>query len=62
MTSKQQALYSLMEERGYSPGLIVTAVQIVGQSAEALDELIDYIYEQQPLERAVIEKIAEICS
>lgn len=51
-----------MEERGYSLWLIVTAVQMVGQSAEALDELIGYIYEQRPLERAVIEKIAEICS
>lgn len=61
MTIKEQALYGLMENRGYSLGLIQTAICILGQSREALDEMIVFIEDEQPTEREVMEKIAEIC-
>lgn len=62
MTTKQQALYSLMEERGFSIGLAVTTVQMLSHSPQALDEMIDYIYDHHPSESEIIEKVAEVCS
>ena len=38
MTPKQQALYALMENAGYSIGCIHTAIALLGQSREALDD------------------------
>jgi len=37
MTPKQQVLYALMENAGYSIGCIQTALALLGQSREALD-------------------------
>jgi hypothetical protein len=60
MTPKQQALYALMENAGYSIGCIHTALTLLGQSREALDDMIIYIEDHQPTEREVIEHIADI--
>ena len=48
MTPKQQALYALMENAGYSIGCIHTALALLGQSREALDDMIIYIEDHQP--------------
>lgn len=61
MTGKESALYALMEEQGYSYGLLNTAIQILGQSTDALDEMIDYIYDQRPTEEEFIERMATLC-
>ena len=60
MTPKQQALYALMENAGYSIGCIHTALTLFGQSREALDDMIIYIEDHQPTEAEIIERIADI--
>lgn len=61
MTAKQQALYALMEERGYSYGLIQTVVNILGQSKEALDDMMLFIADGHPDESRVVEHMASLC-
>ena len=48
MTTKEQALYALMESRGYSYGLMLTAIHLLGQSNEALDEMIVFVVDRLP--------------
>ncbi len=62
MTGKKQTLYALMENQGYSYGFIMTAVNILGQSKLALDEMIIFIDDFHPTEEQCIEHLAEICS
>ncbi len=62
MTGKQQTLYALMENQGYSYGFITTAIRILGQSKEALDDMLLFIYDNRPTENQCIEHLAEICS
>ena len=59
MTSKENALYALMEGEGYSRGLILTTLHAVGWSKEALDELIIFIEDHHPTEEEIIAKISE---
>ena len=40
MTSKEQALYAIMEDRQYSPGAIQATLQVCNHSKEDLDDLI----------------------
>ena len=40
MTSKEQALYAIMEDRQYSPGAIQATLQVCNNSKEDLDDLI----------------------
>lgn len=62
MTAKQQALYYLLEEQGYSHGLCVTALQILSQSNEAIDDAIIFIEDNHPTENDMVEYIAKLCS
>ena len=62
MTSKEQALYAIMEDRQYSPGAIQATLQVCNHSKEDLDDLIIYIEDFQPTEEDVINKLAEIAN
>ena len=50
MTIKEQTLYYLLQEQGYSHGATVTAMQILTQSREAMDDAIAFIDEKHPSE------------
>lgn len=62
MTIKEQTLYYLLQEHGYSHGATVTAMQILTQSREAMDDAIAYIDDKHPSESELVEYIAKICS
>lgn len=59
MTPKQQTLYAIMENMGYSYGCIQTVVALLRSSREALDDMIVWIEDEQPDEQAVIAKLAD---
>ena len=61
MTGKELALSAMMEEHGYSNGLITTALFVLAQSREALDEMILFIDDNNPSEEEFVEHLAEIC-
>jgi hypothetical protein len=61
MTTKEQALYALMESLGYSSGLMQTAILLLGQSKEALDEMIAFIGDNRPSEYEFIQRMAALC-
>ena len=61
MTGKEQALFALMQDMGYSHGLCVTALQILSQSQLAVSDMIAYIYDEQPTEQELIAELARIC-
>lgn len=61
MTATQEALYYLMEENGYSHGLCTTALQILSQSKQAIDDAILFIEDNHPGETEFIAYIAELC-
>lgn len=62
MTATTQALESLMEEKGYSYGCIMTTIQILTNSKSAQDQVIDYLYDNSPTEKQFIAYLAEICA
>jgi len=62
MTPKLQALCALMEDKGYSYGCIQTSIQILAQSKEAQEHVIDYLYENQLTENQFIAYLASICT
>ena len=59
MTSKENALYAIMEAEGYSYGLTQTTLHAVGWSKEALDDLIVFIEDNHPSEVEIIRKISK---
>lgn len=61
MTPKQNALYALMGEQGYSYACIQATMAIVGLERAALDDLILFIEDENPSENEVIERVAELC-
>ncbi|WP_288315757.1 hypothetical protein [Marseilla massiliensis] len=61
MTTKEQALYTLMESQGYSYGLMQTALHLLGQSKEALDEMIVFVEDRHPSEEEFIGQMAALC-
>lgn len=62
MSIKEQTLYYLLEENGYSHGACVTAMQILSQSHEAMDDAIAFIDDNHPSESDLIEYLAQLCS
>ncbi|NLV53600.1 MAG: hypothetical protein GXY64_10110 [Bacteroidales bacterium] len=60
MTRKEQALYALMEEQGYSYGCMMTSIQLLSQSKEAQDDIIDYLYSGHHTEQEFIERLADL--
>ena len=61
MSGKQQTLYYLLQGQGYSHGATMTAMQILSQSREAMDDAIAYMVEYHPTEKDLIEYIAQMC-
>lgn len=61
MTTKESALYGLLEDFGYSQGTILTAMKILSQSKVAPEEVLLHLYDNQPAEKEFIEYLAEIC-
>lgn len=61
MTNNEQALLAQMQDMGYSHGLCITALQILSQSKQAVNEMLAYIYDEQPTEQEFIAEIARIC-
>ena len=54
-------MYALMEEQGYSYGLMQTAIHLLGQSKEALDEMIVFVEDGHPTEEEFIRQLAALC-
>lgn len=50
-----------MESLGYSSGLMQTAILLLGQSKEALDEMIAFIGDNRPSEYEFIQRMAALC-
>lgn len=61
MTTKEQALYALLESQGYSYGLMQTAIHLLGQSREALNDMIVFIEDGRPSEEDVVQRMAVLC-
>lgn len=61
MTSKESALLAQMQDLGYSHGMVVTALQLLSQSPEAVEDALLYLYDNRPSEKAVVEYIANLC-
>lgn len=61
MTAKESVIYGLLEEFGYSQGMILTAMKILSQSKAAQEEVLLFLYDNQPTEKEFIEYLAEIC-
>lgn len=61
MTARESAIYGLLEGFGYSHGMILTAMRILSQSKAAQEEVLLYLYDNQPTEKEFIEYLAEIC-
>ena len=59
MTTKEQALYAVMENEGYSIGLIHTTLHAIGWSKEAHDDMIIFIEDHHPTEEQIIAKASE---
>lgn len=62
MTSNEQALFSLMQDMGYSHGLCMAALQILLQNKLAVSDMLAYLYDEHPSEREFINEIARICA
>ena len=61
MTSKESAILGQMEELGFSHGMIMTAMRILGQSKKAQDDALLYLYDEHPSEKQFVEYIAGMC-
>lgn len=61
MTAKESAIYGQLEDLAYSQGMILMAMRILGQSKAAQEEVLLYLYDNQPTEKEFIEYLAGIC-
>lgn len=61
MTAKGRALYALMEERGYSRGLVQVTVALLDRTDEALDDMIVFVADGRPAEDELIDRLASWC-
>ena len=62
ISTKEQTLYNLLQDEGYSHGAVMTVMQILPQSREAMDDTIAYVYDEHPSEKELVEYIANMCS
>lgn len=60
MSPKQKALYSLMEDLGYSHACITATIMLLRDNRYALDDMILFIEDKQPTEDEIIDKTAEL--
>lgn len=61
MTAKGRALYALMEERGYSRGLVQVTVALLDRTDEALDDMIVFVADGRPTEAELLDRLASSC-
>lgn len=61
MTAKESAIFAQLQDFGYSQGLILTTMRILCQSKIAQEEVLLYLYDNQPTEKEFIEHLAGIC-
>lgn len=61
MTTNEQALWAEMQNMGYSQGLCITALHILSQSKLAVSDMLAFIYDERPSEKAFIKEMARIC-
>lgn len=61
MTAKGRALYALMEERGYSRGLVHVTVALLDRTDEALDDMIVFVADGCPTEAELLDRLASSC-
>lgn len=61
LSANEQALFSLMQNLGYSHGLCITALHILSQDKLAVSDMLAFIYEEQPSEEDFIKEMARIC-
>lgn len=62
MSSKESALLALMQEEGYTMGIINLTLHVLDDEKEALDEMILYIDDNHPNEDDFIDHLAEVCA
>ncbi len=60
MSPKQKALYSLMEDLGYSHACITATIMLLRDNRYALDDMILFIEDEQPTEDEIIDKTAKL--
>ena len=60
MSPKQKALYSLMEDLGYSHACITATIMLLRDNRYALDDMILFIEDDQPTEDEIIDKTAKL--
>lgn len=61
MNAKESALLAQMQDLGYSHGMVVIALQLLGQSPEAVEDALLYLYDNQPSEKDFVEYLADMC-
>lgn len=61
MTAKESAIYGLLEDFGCSQGMVLAAMKILSKSKAAQEEVLLYLYDNQPTEKEFLEYLAEIC-
>ena len=61
LSANEKALYAMMEAEGYSHGLCITALRILGTDSQALRDMMLYLDDYHPSESEFIAKMAEIC-
>lgn len=61
MNTNESALLAQMQDLGYSHGMIATALRLLGQSPEAVEDALLYLYDNQPSEKDFVEHIASLC-
>lgn len=61
MNAKESALLAQMQDLGYSHGMVVTDLQLLGQSPEAVEDALLYLYDNQPSEKDFVEYLADMC-
>lgn len=61
MNAKESALLAQMQDLGYSHGMVVTALQLLVQSPEAVEDALLYLYDNQPSEKDFVEYLADMC-
>ena len=60
MSPKQKALYSLMEDLGYSHACITATIMLLRDNRYALADMILFIEDEQPTEDEIIDKTAKL--
>ena len=61
LTHTEQALYAAMQERRYSHGCCLVALQLLSGHKEAIREMLLYVTDGRPSEKRFTEKLGSVC-